>query len=167
MSCVKVVQKISPCAWVAESKMFSTESAWVVLSHPWLTTQWNVTCSQHWIYAAYKGWTVKTLSSISRSGHQGHPQSVLKVPRALCSFTNGDCMDLTQVLCFCVMVVNLVMCGNPNTGRKYGSDSFAWSWCSFLPIGLPWTAPKWELSTCLLYLVLFCLALLSLQPALL
>ena len=88
MSCVKVVQKISPCAWVAESKMFSTESAWVVLSHPWLTTQWNVTCSQHWIHTAYKGRAVKTLSSISRSGHQGHPQSVLKVPTALCSFTN-------------------------------------------------------------------------------
>lgn len=88
MSCGEVVQRISPCAWVAESKMFFMESAWVVLSHPWLTTRWNVTCSQHRIHTAYKGRAVKTLSSISRSGHQGHPQSVLKVPTALCSFTN-------------------------------------------------------------------------------
>ena len=38
---------------------------------------------------------------------------------------NWDCMGFNQVLCFCVMVISLVMCGNPNTGRKYGSDSFA------------------------------------------
>lgn len=51
----------------------------------------------------------------------------------------------------------------PYSGNRCSSDSFPWSYCSFLPIVLLCTASKWELSTCLYYLVLFCLNLLSLQ----
>lgn len=35
-----------------------------------------------------------------------------------------------------VMAVSLVICGNPSTRRRCGSEFFAWSWCSFLLITL-------------------------------
>ena len=77
------------------------------------------------------------------------PEAVIMKPTWLC----------TRYSVYVSWLLASCFCDIPNKGGKYITDSLAWSWESFPPIGLSYEVTLWRVCLVSLYLVLSWLAL--------